>query len=87
MGKKGPIFSSKDQKKAVALPVEMESGVGAGDSAVAGLVLAHSRGMDITECVRSACPAGTATAKTPGTELCHLEDVEKILEEVKITFF
>ena len=67
--------------------VEKESSVGAGDSAVAGFVLAHSRGMDITECVRLACAAGTATAKTPGTELCHLEDVEKILEEVNITFF
>ena len=86
MGRKGLIFSSKEQKiKAVAPPVKVESSVGAGDSVVAGFVLAHSQQMDLIECVRLACAAGTATAKTPGTELCNLEDVEKIIPEVKIT--
>jgi 6-phosphofructokinase 2 len=28
--------------------------------------------------------AGTATALTPGTELCHREDVEKILPMVEV---
>jgi 6-phosphofructokinase 2 len=71
----------------VARFVEKESSVGAGDSAVAGFVLAYSRGMGMIECERLACAAGTAMAKTPGTELCPLEDVEKILRKVKITCF
>jgi 6-phosphofructokinase 2 len=85
-GKKGLLLSTKEQKiKAVAPPVEVESTVGAGDSAVAGFVLAHSKGKDLTECIRLACAAGTATAQTPGTELCHHADVEKILPLVEIS--
>ncbi len=85
-GRDGLLLSSKEGRiKAVAPPVEVESTVGAGDSAVAGFVLAHSRGKHIEECLRLACAAGTATAKTPGTELCHREDVEEILPHIEIT--
>ena len=85
-GKKGLILSTKEQKiKAVAPRIEVESTVGAGDSVVAGFILAHSRGEDLEECVRLACAAGTATAQTPGTELCHREEVEKILPSIKIS--
>lgn len=85
-GKEGLLLSTREQKiKAVAPPVEEDSTVGAGDSAVAGFVLAHSQGRDLSECVRLACAAGTATAQTPGTELCHYADVEKLSPLVKIT--
>lgn len=87
MGKEGMIFSTKKEKiKAVAPPVEVESTVGAGDSAVAGFILAHSQGKSLAECVRIACASGAATAQTPGTELCHFADMEKILPLVKISF-
>lgn len=86
MGKEGMILSTKEGKiKAVAPPVEVESSVGAGDSAVAGFILAHSQGKRLVDCVRLACAAGTATAKTPGTELCHRAEVEKILPHVRIS--
>ena len=85
-GKKGLILSTGEHKiKAVAPPVAVESTVGAGDSAVAGFVMAHSQGKDLTECIRLACAAGTATAETPGTELCHRSGVEKILPKVQIS--
>ena len=85
-GKKGLILSTKEEKiKAVAPPVHVDSTVGAGDSAVAGFVFAHSQGKELKECIRLACAAGTATAQTPGTELCHRREVEKILPQVKIT--
>ena len=85
-GKEGLMLSTKEEKiKAVVPPVEVESTVGAGDSAVAGFILAHSRGKNLVECVRLACAAGTATAKTPGTELCHRTGVEKILPLVEIS--
>lgn len=86
-GKEGLILSTDDQKiKAVAPPVQVDSAVGAGDSVVAGFVLAHSQGKELTECVRLACAAGTATAKTPGTELCHCSEVEEILQPVEISY-
>jgi 6-phosphofructokinase 2 len=86
LGKEGMILSTKDDKiKGVAPPVQVDSPVGAGDSAVAGFVLAHSQGKDLADCVRLACAAGTATAQTAGTELCHREDVEKLLPLVEIT--
>ena len=85
-GKEGLILSTKEQKiKAVAPPIEVESTVGAGDSAVAGFILAHSQGKELKECIRLACASGTASAQTPGTELCHRSDVERILSTVEIS--
>jgi len=65
--------------------VEVDSTVGAGDSVVGGFVLAHSQGKDLADCMRLACSTGTATAQTPGTELCHLADVEAILPRVELS--
>jgi len=84
-GRDGLILSSRDTRlAAVAPPVEVESTVGAGDSVVAGFVLAHSRNQPLADCLRLACAAGTATAMTPGTELCHREIVEEILPRVEV---
>ena len=86
-GRKGLLLSSVKQKiKAIAPPVEVDSTVGAGDSVVGGFVLAHSRGKDLADCARLACAAGTATAQTPGTELCHRAGVEAILPRVELSF-
>ena len=87
-GKEGLLFSGDSQViKAVAPPVDVESTVGAGDSAVAGFILAHSMGKSIPECIRLACASGTATARTPGTELCHKDDVEELLPMVDLSVF
>jgi len=84
-GEAGLIFSKGEQRfKAVAPPVVVDSTVGAGDSAVAGFILALSQGRDLADCVRLACAAGTATARTPGTALCHKMDVEEILAQVRV---
>jgi 6-phosphofructokinase 2 len=86
-GRKGLLLSSVKQKiKAIAPPVEVDSTVGAGDSVVGGFVLAHSRGKDLADCMRLACAAGTATAQTPGTELCHRAGAEAILHRVELSF-
>jgi len=85
-GRKGLLLSSAEQKiKAVAPPVDVDSTVGAGDSVVGGFVLAHFQDKDLADCIRFACAAGTATARTPGTELCHRKDVEDILSKVQIS--
>jgi 6-phosphofructokinase 2 len=85
-GKEGLIlFTNERTIKAVPPPVKVDSTVGAGDSSVAGFVLAHSQGKELEECLRLACAAGTASAQTPGTELCHRAEVERILPLVQIT--
>ncbi len=84
-GKDGLILSTEETKlQATAPVVAVESTVGAGDSAVAGFILAHSRGWTPAECLRLSCAAGAATAMTPGTELCHRETVEKLLPEIEV---
>jgi len=85
-GKEGLLlYSSRQKIRATAPPVKVDSTVGAGDSVVGGFVLAHGQGKDLADCLRIACAAGTATAKTPGTGLCHRMNVEEILTKVKIT--
>lgn len=84
-GKDGLILCSGDKiLKAKGPEVEVESAVGAGDSVVAGFVLAHSRGEPLEECLRLGCACGTAAVTTPGTELCHYETVHKLLPMVEI---
>jgi 1-phosphofructokinase family hexose kinase len=85
LGKDGLILSTPGKRlRATAPSVAVESTVGAGDSVVAGFILAHSQNRTLEECIRLACAAGTATAITPGTELCHKETVEEILPKVVV---
>ncbi len=84
-GKNGLIVATKEKVLKVTSPqVEVRSTVGAGDSAVAGLVLKLSQGHDIEEASQWAAAAGTAATLTPGTELCRREDVERLLPQVKV---
>ncbi len=84
-GKDGMIISDGDKiVTVVSPPVEIRSTVGAGDSAIAGLVMKLSEGAGIEEAARLAVAAGAATALTPGTALCLREDVERLLPQVKV---
>jgi len=70
--------------KVVPPQVEIMSTVGAGDSTVAGLVFKLSEGGSLEEASRLAVAAGTAATLTPGTELCHKENVERLLPLVTV---
>lgn len=84
-GKDGLIVANGGEILKVIPPqVEIRSTVGAGDSAVAGLVLKLSQGDGIEEACRLAVAAGTAATLTPGTELCRRQDVERLLPQVKV---
>jgi 6-phosphofructokinase 2 len=84
-GKDGLIVANGGKILKVIPPqVEIRSTVGAGDSAVAGLVLKLSQGDTIEEACRLAVAAGTAATVTPGTELCRRQDVERLLPQVKV---
>jgi 6-phosphofructokinase 2 len=54
------------------------SAVGAGDSMVGAMVFALDQGWSLSEAVRFGVAAGTATIMTPGTELCHPDDVMRL---------
>ena len=83
--KDGMIVSDGNKMLKVTPPkVQVRSTVGAGDSAIAGLVLSLTRGDDIEEASRLAVAAGTAASLTPGTELCRRHDVERLLPLVKV---
>ena len=85
MGGDGALLVSDDAKLLGVPPkVEVDSTVGAGDSFLAGYILAHSRGEAPASCLRRAVAAGAAASMTPGTELARKEDVEAILPRVTI---
>jgi 6-phosphofructokinase 2 len=63
--------------------VKTKSTVGAGDSMVAGVVLALSKGKNPKEAAQYGVACGTAATMNPGTELCRLEDVERLYPIIK----
>jgi len=85
MGPKG-LLGVKGEEAYHARPpaLEVVSAVGAGDATVAGFVRGLTQGLPFPEALRLATAAGAAVVLTPGTELCHLEDVEEILPKVEL---
>ncbi|MBI4772824.1 MAG: 1-phosphofructokinase [Deltaproteobacteria bacterium] len=83
MGPKGLIVVTAETAiEAIPPVVQVDSTVGAGDSALGAFILAHSRGSTLEECTVLACAAGTATSITPATALCSLDLVEAIKPHV-----
>jgi 6-phosphofructokinase 2 len=84
-GKEGIIAASKGSLiKAVPPPVKVRSKVGAGDCTIAGLALKLAYGGPLIEACQLAVAMGTAAVLTPGTELCHRADVERLLPQVQV---
>jgi len=85
-GKDGIIAATKKSIiKAVSPPVRVVSAVGAGDCAIAGLALKLADGEPLIEACRLAVAMGAAAVLTPGTELAHRADVEKLLPQIKVS--
>ena len=84
-GKDGLIAATKERiVKAVPPQVKVRSAVGAGDCSVAGLALKLVDNEPLIEACRLAVALGTAAVLTPGTELAHKADVEKLLPQIKV---
>ena len=84
-GKDGIIAATKERVfKAVPPPVKVRSAVGAGDCTIAGLALKLAKREPLIEACRLAVAMGTAAVLTPGTELCHRADVERLLTQIKV---
>ncbi|MBU2957071.1 1-phosphofructokinase family hexose kinase [Paracoccus sp. 1_MG-2023] len=70
---------------AEAAPVKVVSAVGAGDSFVAGFVLAMARGWPPEEALALGAAAASAAVMTPATELCRAEDVRHFYSQRVVT--
>lgn len=85
LGPSGAVLVTAEEVIMVTPPlVRKLSTVGAGDSMVAGLVLALSEGKSRTEVLCMGVAAGTAATMNAGTELCRLEDVQKLLPKLRV---
>jgi len=86
LGPAGALLVSESVRARLGAPaVPIASTVGAGDSMVAGMVLALARGRDLVEAARFGVAAGAAAVMNPGTELCHRGDVERLYSQVTVT--
>jgi 6-phosphofructokinase 2 len=84
MGAGGAIVATEKGSRRIAAPtVPVVSRIGAGDSMLAGIVLALERGATIEDAALFGVAAGTAAVMTPGTELCRREDAERLYDEMK----
>ena len=67
------------------MKIEVVSTVGAGDSFLGGMVAAIAAGKPLAQAFRMGVAAGSAAVMSQGTELCHEEDVLRLLGEVRIS--
>ena len=80
----GAMLVTKNAAIAITPPaVKVKSTVGAGDSMVAGIVFALSRGDDIETASQYGVACGTAATLNAGTELCHKKDVEALFNQIR----
>jgi 6-phosphofructokinase 2 len=77
------LVTKNEAVQVVPPAVRQRSTVGAGDSMVAGVVLSLSRGKSLKEALQYGVACGTAATMNPGTELCRIQDVEKLLAIIK----
>ncbi len=85
MGHEGALLAAGDRILHLpAVPVEARSAVGAGDSFVAAMTFAMAQGWDAVAAFRYGIAAGAAAVLTPGTDLCHKADVDRLHAEVLV---
>lgn len=78
------LYSEEGVIHAAAPRVEVKSTVGAGDSALAGFIVAIEKGKDIADCVRLACACGTACAMQDGTGVATAKTAEPLFEKIEV---
>ena len=85
-GADGSVLVDAGQRLfAKAARVTVKSTVGAGDSFVGGYVLSRARGRGPAEALALATAAASAAVMTDATQLCHLDDVERLLPECPVS--
>ncbi|WCR10273.1 1-phosphofructokinase family hexose kinase [Paracoccus stylophorae] len=85
-GADGSVIAGPDGAWHAAIPpVPVVSAVGAGDSFVAGFVLAVARDWPVQEALALGAAAASAAVMTPATELCHAHDVTRLFADRVVT--
>lgn len=85
LGKDGAVCVSPTKKFVMeAIPVEVKSTVGAGDAMLAAFVLAHSKGMELWECLALSVAASAAAVMQEGTQAASVDLVEELLSKVTL---
>jgi 6-phosphofructokinase 2 len=86
LGSEGALLATAaGTERFAAIPVEARSTVGAGDSMLAGIVLALTRGFSLREAVRYGIAAGAAALLGSGTQLCRRADVDRLYRPLTST--
>jgi 6-phosphofructokinase 2 len=81
LGPVGALLATADGTERFRAPsVRVRSRVGAGDSMLAGVVLALARGMTLRAAIRYGVAAGAAATMNPGTQLCGREETERLFD-------
>ena len=84
LGAEGALYAYGERLERLRSPqVPVVSAVGAGDSMLGAIVQALADGRSVDAAVRQGIAAGAATVMRPGTELCHREDVQRLLEALE----
>lgn len=79
MGHEGALLANADGiLRLPAIAVAVQSAVGAGDSFVGAMTHALATGRSAHDAFRYGLAAGTAAVMTPGNDLCHRDDVERL---------
>jgi 6-phosphofructokinase 2 len=79
LGAGGALVVTAERADHVRAPtVPVKSRIGAGDSTVAGIAVALTRGEPIDRAARLGVAAGAAAVMTSGSELCRQADVERL---------
>jgi 6-phosphofructokinase 2 len=85
MGHLGAALVTRNEVlRAPPIPITPRSAVGAGDSFLAALIWRLSSGASREDAFRLAVAAGAAALIHPGTELCRIDDVERLAAEVTV---
>ncbi len=79
LGAQGALLVTPDHVERISAPnVRKVSTVGAGDSLLGAMVLMLASGARISEAARYGVAAGSAAIMTSGTNLCRLEDTQRL---------
>jgi 6-phosphofructokinase 2 len=79
------LANAKERLFCAAAKVKVVSTIGAGDSFVAGYILARAQGQDEAASLAMATAAASSAVTTPATDLCHLGDVAVFLAECAVS--
>jgi 6-phosphofructokinase 2 len=86
LGERGAmLFSAEGAWRADALPVDVKSTTGAGDSFLAAMVWALNQDMGLPQAFRYGVAAGSAALLHVGTTLCRADDVARLEPQVQVT--